>query len=145
MPHTCDRPEDIARLAHDLRLACMRVSRQVRFEATTTIAPHQFSVLARLEAGPHTSGELAGIERVSPPSMSRTVGTLADLGLVERSPDPDDGRVVRLALTEEGRGVLARNRADRDAWMAARLAGLDSDERRVLRAATDLLQGVIDR
>lgn len=134
---------EVARLAHDLRMACMRVSRRVRFESSDVLAPHQFSVLARLDESPRTVGELAAIERVSAPSMSKTVAGLAEAGLVSRSEDPRDGRLVRLALTDEGGAVLARVRAERDAWMTARLEDLDVEDRVLLRRATDLLNQVV--
>ena len=50
------------RLTSDLRMACMRISRRVRFESTSPVAPHQFSVLARLEEAPRTPKELAAFE-----------------------------------------------------------------------------------
>lgn len=130
-------------LAHDLRIACMRVARRVRFDADNTIAPHRFSVLARLHDQPRTLGDLAAIEQVSAPSMSRTVGQLCDLGYVVRSPDPDDGRLVRLSLSEQGREVVQRERAVRDAWMTARLEGLSPADRDTLRRATDLIDQVL--
>ncbi len=134
---------DIAELAHDLRLACMRVSRRVRFEATRGIAPHQFSVLARLDDGSATLGELATRERVRAPSMSRTVGALVEVGLIARSADPQDGRVVRLTLTEHGHQVLELERTGRDAWMAERLMHLGDKDKATLRVATTLLERVI--
>ncbi|WP_151525672.1 MarR family winged helix-turn-helix transcriptional regulator [Serinicoccus kebangsaanensis] len=133
-----------AALAHDLRMACMRVARRVRFDVGNTIAPHHFSVLVRLHEQPRTLGELAAIEQVSPPSMSRSIDQLADLGYVVRSPDPDDGRLVRLSLTGEGRDVVGRERELRDAWMAARIEGLSDADRTVLRRATDLLEGLLE-
>lgn len=134
-----------AELAHDLRIVCMRVARRVRFDADNTIAPHQFSVLVRLHEQPRTLGELAAIEQVSAPSMSRTVGQVVDQGYAVRSPDPDDGRCVRLSLTDEGEAVLQRERAHRDAWMTARLEGLSAQDRRLLRRATDLVEGLLAR
>lgn len=136
---------DTAALAHDLRIACMRVARRVRFDADNTMAPHQFSVLVRLDEQPRTLGELASIEQVSPPSMSRTVGQLVDLGYAVRHPDPDDGRLVRLSLTQEGTDVVRRERALRDAWMTARIEGLDTADRELLRRATDLLEEMMRR
>lgn len=139
-------PESIVRLAHELRIACMRVSRRVRFETTSDgVAPHQMSVIIRLAASSHTSGELAAIERVSAPSMSRTVGKLVDLGLVERAPDDDDGRVVRLSLTPAGQQQLDEHRARRDAWMTERLDGLTEQERELLARASELLNRVVDQ
>lgn len=140
-----DSPEEIARLAHDLRIACMRVSRRVRFETTSTIAPHQLSVIVRLAESSYSSGELASIERVSAPSMSRTVTALVELGLVERATDSDDGRVVRLSLTHAGRRELDVHRARRDAWMTERLDGLTSEERQLLAGASHLLNRVFDQ
>src|ERR1035437_11000414 len=95
-------PPSLAHLANDLRLACMRISRRVRFESTQLVAPHQLSVMARLEAHALTPRELAAIECVSPPSMTRTVGALVERGLVARQDDPLDGRQVFLSLTAQG-------------------------------------------
>jgi len=133
----------VAELAHDLRLACMRLSRRVRFESSEDTAPHQFSVLARLEPHSASVGHLAEVERVRAPSMSRTVAALEHEGLVRRDADPEDGRVARISLTPAGRQTLTRERARRDAWMAQRLEGLPSADREVLRTATDLLDQVL--
>lgn len=121
----------------------MRVARRVRFDADNTIAPHHFSVLVKLHDEARTLGELAAIEQVSAPSMSRTVGQLCDIGYVERAADPDDGRLVRLSLTGAGRSVVERERAHRDAWMAARLDGLSDDDRDALRRATALIERIL--
>jgi DNA-binding MarR family transcriptional regulator len=134
----------VAALAHDLRMACMRVSRRVRFETTTQLAPHQFSVLVRLTERTCSAGELADRERVSAPSMSRTVATLVRLGFVRRAADSADGRVVVLSLTPLGEQVLATERAQRDAWMAVRLERLPEADRRLLRRATVVLEQVVD-
>ncbi len=129
-------------LTTDLRLACMRISRRVRFESTTEVAPHQYSVLLRLQDQPRTPREVAEIERVSAPSMSRTVASLVELGLVERADDPEDGRQVILSLTEAGRTVLRDTKRRRDQWLAVRLDKLEDDERVLLREATALLEKV---
>ncbi len=131
-------------LANDLRLSCMRISRRVRFESAGEIAPHQFSVLCRLECGALTPRRLAEIERVSAPSMTRTVGGLADRGLVARSADPDDGRQVLVTLTPAGAAVLAATRSARDAWMIERIERLTDDELDVLAAAAGILTKVAD-
>lgn len=138
-----DLDPDTAALAHDLRIACMRVARRVRFDADNMLAPHLFSVLARLAEEPLTVGELAAIERVSAPSMSRTVAQLDEQGLVTRSSDEHDGRLVRLSLTDEGADLVTSERARRDAWMTERLEGLAADERDLLRRATEILESVV--
>ena len=129
----------LATLANDLRLACMRISRRVRFESTDIVAPHQFSVMARLEETPRTPRELADIERVSAPSMSRTVAALVERGLVLRADDPTDGRQVILSLTPEGARTLKDIRRRRDEWMASRIKGLSTEEREVLARASEIL------
>jgi DNA-binding MarR family transcriptional regulator len=130
------------RLTSDLRMACMRISRRVRFESTMDVAPHQFSILVRLEDGPRTPKEIAEIEQVSAPSISRTVGTLVERGLVSRSDDPADGRQVILSLTSEGRRTIKETRRRRDQWLATRLEHLGDDERALLLEATALLERV---
>ena len=130
------------RLTSDLRMVCMRISRRVRFESTTEVAPHQFSVLLTLEDGPRTPKEVAEIERVSAPSMSRTVGGLVEMGLVDRADDPTDGRQVILSLTTQGRRTIKETRRRRDQWLASRLERLSDDERALLAEATELLERV---
>ncbi|MBP6997676.1 MAG: MarR family transcriptional regulator [Phycicoccus sp.] len=133
------RPAQRAQIANDLRLACMRISRRVRYEGAGSLAPHQFSVLARIDEQPRTPGELADLERVSAPSMTRTVASLVAGGWVDRTPDAQDRRQVNLTLTPEGRQLLTDTRRRRDAWMAVRLAGLSDDEVRLLRDASAIL------
>jgi DNA-binding MarR family transcriptional regulator len=135
-------PQQLTRMATDLRLACMRISRRIRYESSHDVAPHQFSVLCRLEEAPRTPGELAEIERVAKPSMTRTVGALVDRGLVLRQDDPLDGRSVILSLSEEGRRSVKAIRRKRDAWMASRVARLTPEEQDVLARATEILAKV---
>jgi DNA-binding MarR family transcriptional regulator len=117
----------------------MRISRRVRFESTQLVAPHQLSVMARLENNALTPRELAAIECVSPPSMTRTAAALVERGLVARQDDPLDGRQVFLSLTPLGRSTLKETRRKRDAWMATRLKGISADEREVLIRASVIL------
>ena len=138
-------PKGVSALSEDLRLACMRISRRVRFESTDDIAPHQFSVLARLEDGPLTPRALADIEKVSAPSMTRTVGCLVDDGLVERHDDPEDGRRVLVELTEQGRALLLATRRRRGRWMSERVRELSPEEQATLAEATEILRRIAAR
>ncbi len=133
---------DVIELATELRLACMRISRRVRFESTDTLAPHHFSVLARLEESVRTPRELADIEKVSAPSMSRTIGCLEDDGLLTRTTAPEDRRSVLVAITHAGRASLTEARERRNEWMSTRLAALTLEEREVLRRASAILAKV---
>ncbi|MBR7741994.1 MarR family transcriptional regulator [Phycicoccus sp. BSK3Z-2] len=120
----------------------MRISRRVRFESTTDVAPHQFAVLAKLEEAPRTPKELAAVEQVSAPSMTRTVAGLVEAGYVSRADDPSDGRQVILSLTAEGKAAIKETRRRRDQWLATRLEHLSDDERALLVRATELLERV---
>ena len=142
MATTTQTTHQLTRMATDLRLACMRISRRVRYESSHDVAPHQFSVLCRLEEAPRTPGELAEIERVAKPSMTRTVGALVERGLVLRQDDPLDRRSVILSLCDDGRRSLAAIRRKRDAWMASRVARLTPEEQDVLARATAILAKV---
>lgn len=135
-------PAAVSALAGELRLACMRISRRIRFESTHEAPPHQLSVLTRLKDAPRTPGELAEAERVSPPSMTRTVAALVERGLVERTPDPDDGRQVILSLTPEARRLLKEIRRRRDQWMTLRVQSLSPQEQAILRQASLILTRV---
>jgi DNA-binding MarR family transcriptional regulator len=129
-------------LTSDLRIACMVISRRVRFESTIEVPPHQYSVLLRLMDQPRTPSEVAEIERVSAPSMTRTVASLVDQGYVQRADDPEDRRQVILSLTESGRQLVRDTRRRRDQWLAVRLEKLDDDERALLAEATAILERV---
>jgi DNA-binding MarR family transcriptional regulator len=136
---------ELVSLSNDIRLACMRISRRVRFESDRELPPHQYSVLVRLEEAPRTNSELADIERVSAPSMKRTTSALVELGYVSRADDPTDGRQVILSLTPEGLKVLRRIRRHRDEWMLSRFEHLTDEERELLQRAAAVLAKVASK
>src|SRR5919202_1456494 len=115
-----------AALAAELRVALMKAVRRLRAEKSDAdLTDAQYSVLAVLDRmGPRTPGEIAAIERVQPPSMTRTVAALADLGLVTRTEHPADRRQVLVALPDKGPAPDRETRRRRDAWLARRLAAL---------------------
>lgn len=126
----------------DIRLAVARLARRMRQErAETDLGPSQLGVLAALDInGAQTLGDLSAQERVTAPSMNRTVNLLEASGLLERTSSPDDGRKVIIDLTEAGRELLAETKRRRDAWFGERLASLTDDERATLEAATPVLR-----
>ena len=93
--------------------------------------------------GPRTIGALAGIEGVTPPTMTRLVAGMAADGLVERLPDPDDRRVVRVAASDRGRAVLLAGRDRRVATLATMIAPLTPKERRRLEAAARIIEAML--
>lgn len=135
-------PTSTDTLAIDLRTAVMRTSRRLRVEATgEVITPGQYTVLAVLNSdGPSTLRALAESEHVQAPSMSRIINALADQGFVTRTQHPDDGRQVRIDITDAGREVLAEAREQRTAWLARRVAGLSAEDRDILSRAARIMQ-----
>jgi DNA-binding MarR family transcriptional regulator len=132
---------DTAALAHDLRLAVMRFSRRLRSQRVdTSVSLTQLSALSTLKRrGPMSAGELASLERVQPPSMTRVVVALEGMGMVTRTPHPTDGRQVVLGLTASAEDLLAAEGRAREAWLSARLQELRPEQRQVLRDAAAIM------
>src|SRR3954451_12018161 len=135
-----------AALATELRIAVMRATRRLRAEKSDTdLSDGQLSVLALLEReGPSTPREIAGYERVQPPSMTRTLTALLDLGLVTRTEHPADRRQVLIAVTDAGAATVRETRRRRDAWLTRPLAALTPAEREILARATEILKEIAD-
>lgn len=132
-----------AGLASELRFSVMRLRRRLANERhpDNPLSINAMAVLGVLHRhGELSLGELAGHERVQPPSMTRTVKYLEEEGYVVRRSHDSDGRQVLIALTEQGRSTLVADRARRDAWLATRLRELSPDERAVLRSAAPILE-----
>ncbi|MEU1530051.1 MarR family transcriptional regulator [Streptomyces fagopyri] len=104
------------------------------------------SVLARLAAdGPGSPGSLAELERVRPQAMAGTLAALGQRGLVGRAPDTADGRRIIVAITEEGRAVLAERRSESVRRLSAVLDELTERERETLACALPLLDRLAER
>jgi DNA-binding MarR family transcriptional regulator len=132
---------DTAALAHDLRLAVMRFSRRLRSQRVdTSVTLTHLAALSTLKRhGPMSPGELAGHERVQPPSMTRVVVALEGMGLVTRTPHPTDGRQVIIGLTPAADELLAAEARAREAWLTGHLEQLSPEERTVLREAAVIM------
>jgi len=127
-------------LAHSLRLAVGRLARRLRQRTLDGLTPSQLSVLASLDRqGPMTLSALAENEGVAGSSISGIVARLADKGLVERIPNPEDRRSTLVESTENGRTVLEKGRGERTAYLAKRLERLSAEEREVLAEAVAIL------
>jgi DNA-binding MarR family transcriptional regulator len=128
-------------IAASLRLSATRLARRLRQESDAGLTPSQLSALAAIQnEGPLTLGALADHERVAPPTVTRVVTKLETDGLVQRTSDADDRRVSRVATTTEGDALLAELRKRKTAWLTARLAELDDDQRTRLADALDVLE-----
>ena len=128
--------------ASTLRLGVMRLARRLRVERETDdLTFNQLAVLGTLRRhGPLPVGEIAAVENVKPPSMTRTVACLEEAGLVTRGSSETDGRQVVVELTPEAHRVLDEDRARRTAWLAKRLSTLSPDEIELLARVAPLLE-----
>jgi DNA-binding MarR family transcriptional regulator len=130
-----------AQLAVLVRDAITRVNRRMRQTRPVGDLTHsQISALQSLDlGGALTPRELADAERVQPPTLTRIVSRLEELGLVVRTPHPSDGRQVILALSPAGRELLEGYRRSRDEWLAQRLSELGPEERDTVARAAEIL------
>jgi DNA-binding MarR family transcriptional regulator len=140
---TADR-DGADELAKTLRESIMRLNRRVRqARPVGDLTFSQLSALTSLQlAGALTPRELADVERVQPPTMTKIVGKLEDRGLVARTPHPTDGRQVILSATALGQAVHAQFEKARNEWLAAQLAALSPGERETLAQASEILQKI---
>lgn len=131
-----------AELASIMRVSVMRLSRRLRAERSDAgLTLTQIATLGTLDRhGPLTPRELAEHEKVQPPSMTRVLAHLEELGLIDRTPHESDGRQHLVSLTGSAQSLLKEDRRRREAWLAQRLAELTSSERDLLRAAAPLLE-----
>jgi DNA-binding MarR family transcriptional regulator len=94
--------------------------------------------------GPLTLTELSEFERVTPPSMTRTVKCLVDAGLVTRADSALDGRKIVLSTTDAGAEMMTETRKRRDAWLVQRIAQLSPEQHRLLVDATIIMKELAD-
>ncbi len=133
------------KLASDLALAVVRLTRHLRGRRNASpVSLTQLSALSTLRReGPMTPGAIAARERVQPPSMTRVIASLADLGLVKRDPHPTDGRQVIVTLSPTGDAVVVDEANAREEWLRAQLKRLDDDQLATLRSAVGIIESIV--
>lgn len=135
---------NLADRLHSIAIHLLRTARQSDPEAG--IAPAQLSALSVLVfKGALTLGELATIEQVSPPSMSRTVDELERHELVRRARDKRDRRVVYAVATREGKRLLDQARERRLRLLAEKLSSVSSQDREIIAQACQLLAPMVSK
>ncbi len=140
-----DNAEDEVELAARLRVAAARLARQLRQRTMGGLTPSQLSCLTSVEQlGPVRLADLAAREAVAPPTLTRIVAALVEIGMVERQPDPDDARAARITATSGGRAALRQVRAERTAFLVDRLKALAADDRSRLPALVALLENLAE-
>ncbi|MEV4170613.1 MarR family transcriptional regulator [Nonomuraea sp. NPDC049709] len=131
-----------AGLASALRVSLARLNRRLRRQAAAhQLTATQFATLTAVERHSGiTPGELAELEKVQPPSMTRVIAALEERGLVARTPHPTDRRQVTVSVTEAAEKLLKEERRRKEAWLAQRLKELSPEERSILRQAAPILE-----
>jgi DNA-binding MarR family transcriptional regulator len=133
-----------AEVARDVVAALMNVKTWIRethqwvYSEKTAAALFALAVIER--NGPARVTALAETARVDASVVSRQAAQLEHAGLVERKPDPEDGRAQRLSITDAGREVLEDGRVKLATIVTERLAGWDPEE---LRTFTGTLRRLV--
>lgn len=132
-------------LASRLRVAVTRLHRKLRLESLAGLSPTQSATLASINRlGRPTLGELAQVEQVQPPTMTRMVATMEAAGLVVRHGDAADRRVSRVELSAKGRSTLERIRRLKTAFLVRRLGQLSATERASAAELAQLLERLVE-
>jgi DNA-binding MarR family transcriptional regulator len=143
LTHTVSDPVTVA---NRLRPVLLKLNRHLRREIHSLgVTGGQASLLFTIQGRPGIGvRELAELERMSAPGMSKYVTRLEQAGLLEREASSEDRRRVGLRVSAEGDRVLRSVKSRRTAWLAARLRDLSPAELEAVDAAIEPLQQLID-
>jgi DNA-binding MarR family transcriptional regulator len=142
---TDDEVDGAVEEASGLRVALVRIYRQLRARSGSDITPSQSSALARIEqSGPIRLGSLAELEGTTAATMSRVIDSLAQRQLIDRVPDPLDGRASLIQLSPEGGALLHGLRVRNTEALRSALAELSPQQRKAVRQAIPVLELLSD-
>lgn len=131
--------------ADALRLAITRTARRLRQEAGSGLSPTVLATLASIERHKVvTPGELARIESVQRPTVTRVINRLAEAGLVDRREDPEDRRSSLLSVSEAGHAYLAEHRSRKSAWLANLIEEMPQEDADTLARAAEILSRALE-
>jgi DNA-binding MarR family transcriptional regulator len=140
VPAAPEREVDMEAVAR-LSLALGRLHRSLRRSNVTKVGPASISALATLvRCGPTRLGDLATREGVTPPTLTRIVTGLEELGYVVRQPDPDDRRATQVQATEAARELVTGIGSARVGELWNRIAALDDDQLETLLKAVPIFE-----
>jgi DNA-binding MarR family transcriptional regulator len=130
------------RVANELNTTAIHALRVARTtDAETGLSPERLSLLSVLVyAGPRTMSQLARIEQVTAPAITRIVGGLEAAGLVSREVVAADRRTTRVTATPAGRQVLEDARRRRVEGLAGALRGATAAELEVVSDALAIVR-----
>lgn len=139
-------PIDTTETANRLRPVLLKLNRELRREIHSLgVTGGQVGLLVQIKTRPGIGmRELASVERMSVPGMSKFIARLEEAGLVQRAPVAGDQRRVGLSLTAAGHKVLRSVKSKRTAWLAARLRQLDPEQLEAIDAAIEPLAHLLE-
>lgn len=135
------------RAASEVRVVFGRLKRRLKELAESDdLTPSQSSVLSRIDKdGPASASELASAERIRPQSVAAILTALREADLIQRDPDPEDGRRQVVSLTTAGRHRLQGDRKVRQEWLARTLQDHCTEaERQTIIKALALLDDAVE-
>jgi DNA-binding MarR family transcriptional regulator len=136
---------DTSETAARLRRSITRLNRRLRQGSLGGISPAQVSMLASIEKLDRPSlGDLALVEQVQPPSVTRMVRTLEEAGLITTSPDADDRRCTRATVTAQGRRELNAIRRRKTEFLEEKLRSLSPEEQSRAESLVELLEHLLE-
>lgn len=132
-------------LANDLVWASSRFARTAYQATPVQLSYVSLRAMAAINREPGLRvGELARLEGITQPSMSQAIKKLVDDNLITRHPSPEDARATDLMITDKGRDILQKYRADSAAQIVPVLDTLDDDDIAALKRASQLLQRITE-
>lgn len=138
-------PSERTALALDLFITTSRFSRSAAKIPASQHPGVMWRVLSTLSyQGPMRTGQIAASERVSQSSMTTTVDRLVRLGLVDRVPDPTDGRATVIHLTKAGEAALRKQRTLIVDQLDAYFHDLSDLDAAVLKRSVELMRELVD-
>jgi DNA-binding MarR family transcriptional regulator len=125
-----------------LRIAVLRLARSLTRPGTAELTPTQLSALFTVDAffTPLRLKELAAIEGIAAPTLTRLIDELAGRGLVRRTRDVEDGRSARVAITDDGHALLDDLRRTGTFLLWEKLEELTATERQTVLAALPVME-----
>jgi len=137
---------DTTEIANRLRPVLLKLNRELRREIHSLgVTGGQVGLLVQIKTRPGIGmRELALVERMSVPGMSKFIARLEVAGLVQRAPVAGDQRRVGLSLTAAGHKVLRSVKSKRTAWLAARLRHLEPEQLEAIDAAIEPLAHLLE-
>ncbi|WP_052226773.1 MarR family winged helix-turn-helix transcriptional regulator [Microbacterium mangrovi] len=140
MPDTSDPDSPLGDPAVRLAVAVGRINRRIRPTGDGLSHGLMSALSTIVRQGPIRPSELARIEAVAAPTATRAVADLEARGLIERTPDPEDGRSSLLTATQDGVTAVMHARMERAERVARLLESLTDDQRSRVWDALDALE-----